>query len=140
MCYLRYFFVFFFFFILSAPSLAEASRLQQVERFVAAFNAHDAEKMAQYVTENVQWLSVNGDKITVETSGKENLVKVMSGYFTSCPSCQSQLEDFTVLGSRVSVVEEASWRRNGELRSQKSLAVYEFSNNLIHRVYYFPAE
>ena len=96
--------------------------------------------MAQYVTEDVQWLSVNGDKITIETSGKENLVAAMSGYFKSCPSCQSQLEDFTVLGSRVSVVEEASWRRNGELRSQKSLTVYEFSNNLIHRVYYFPAE
>jgi len=139
MCYLRYFFVFFCF-ILSAPSFAESNRFEQVEQFVAAFNDHNAERMAQYVTEDVQWLSVNGDKITVETSGKENLVKVMSGYFTSCPSCQSQLEDFTVLGSRVSVVEEASWRRNGELRSQKSLAVYEFSNNLIHRVYYFPAE
>ena len=139
MCYLRYFFVFFCF-ILSAPSFAESNRFEQVEQFVAAFNDHNAERMAQYVTEDVQWLSVNGDKITVETSGKENLVAAMSGYFKSCPSCQSQLEDFTVLGSRISVVEEASWRGNGELRSQKSLAVYEFSNNLIHRVYYFPAE
>ena len=139
MCYLRYFFVFFCF-ILSAPSFAESNRFEQVEQFVAAFNDHNAERMAQYVTEDVQWLSVNGDKITVETRGKESLVKAMSGYFTSCPSCQSRLEDFTVLGSRISVVEEASWRRNGELRSQKSLAIYEFSNNLIHRVYYFPAE
>ena len=139
MRYPYYFFVFFCF-ILSAPSFAESNRFEQVEQFVAAFNDHNAERMAQYVTEDVQWLSVNGDKITVETLGKESLVKAMSGYFTSCPSCQSQLEDFTVLGSRVSVVEEASWRRNGELRSQKSLAVYEFSNNLIHRVYYFPAE
>ncbi|WP_290653160.1 nuclear transport factor 2 family protein [Idiomarina sp.] len=63
--------------------MAETSRLQQVERFVAAFNAHDAEKMAQYVTEDVQWLSVSGDKISIETSGKENLVKAMSGYFVS---------------------------------------------------------
>ena len=126
--------------VLSVPSFADSNRVQQVEQFVAAFNDHNAERMAQYVTEDVQWLSVNGDKITIETSGKENLVAAMSGYFKSCPSCQSQLEDFTVLGSRVSVVEEASWRRNGELRSQKSLAVYEFSNNLIHRVYYFPAE
>ena len=126
--------------VLSVPSFADSNRVQQVEQFVAAFNDHNAERMAQYVTEDVQWLSVNGDKITIETSGKENLVAAMSGYFKSCPSCQSQLEDFTVLGSRVSVVEEASWRRNGELRSQKSLAVYEFFDNLIHRVYYFPAE
>ena len=129
-----------FCFVLSVPSVADSNRVEQVEQFVAAFNDHNAERMAQYVTEDVQWLSVNGDKITIETSGKENLVAAMSGYFKSCPSCQSQLEDFTVLGSRVSVVEEASWRRSGELRSQKSLTVYEFSNNLIHRVYYFPAE
>ena len=139
MRYPYYFFVFFCI-ILSVPSFAESNRFEQVEQFVAAFNDHNAERMAQYVTEDVQWLSVNGDKITVETRGKESLVKAMSGYFTSCPSCQSRLEDFTVLGSRISVVEEASWRRNGELRSQKSLAIYEFSNNLIHRVYYFPAE
>ncbi|MTJ00948.1 nuclear transport factor 2 family protein [Idiomarina piscisalsi] len=126
--------------VLSVPSVANSNRVEQVEQFVAAFNAQDAERMAQYVTEDVQWLSVNGDKITVETSGKDNLVTAMSGYFESCPSCQSQLANFTVLGSRLSVVEEASWRQKGKPRSQKSLAVYEFSNNLIHRVYYFPAE
>ena len=127
-------------FILSAPSSAETRRIQQVEQFVAAFNAHDAEQMAKYVTEDVQWLSVNGDKITIETQGKENLVKAMNGYFASCPSCQSELQDFTVLGSRVSVVEQASWRRNGESHAQSSLAVYEFSSNLIRRVYYFPVD
>ncbi|ATZ73389.1 hypothetical protein CWC33_06600 [Idiomarina sp. X4] len=126
--------------VLSVPSFADSNRVQQVEQFVAAFNAHDAERMAQYVTKDVQWLFVSGDEITVETSGKDNLVTAMSGYFESCPSCQSQLANFTVLGRRLSVVEEASWRQNGKPRSQKSLTVYEFSNNLIHRVYYFPTE
>jgi hypothetical protein len=96
--------------------------------------------MSQYVTDDMQWLSVNGDRVAVETSGKSELIKAMDGYFKSCASCQSELTDITVLGNRVSTVEEASWRQNGELRSQKSLAIYEFNNSLIRRVYYFPAE
>ena len=68
--------------VLSVPSFADSNRVQQVEQFVAAFNAHDAERMAQYVTKDVQWLFVSGDEITVETSGKDNLVTAMSGYLS----------------------------------------------------------
>ncbi|MGM0526587.1 MAG: nuclear transport factor 2 family protein [Pseudomonadota bacterium] len=139
MRHLAYCFLFFCC-VSSAPSLAASERSEQVKDFVAAFNAHDAELMSQYVTDDIQWLSVNGDKIAVETSGKTKFIKVMSGYFKSCASCQSKLTDITVLANRVSTVEEANWRQNGELRSQKSLAVYEFNNSLIRRVYYFPAE
>ncbi len=96
--------------------------------------------MSQYVTEDVQWLSINGDAIAVETSGKAALVKAMHGYFESCSTCQSKLLETSVLGSRVSTIEEASWRQNGERHAQQSLAVYEFADNLIRRVYYFPAE
>ncbi|ASG64816.1 hypothetical protein CEW91_00980 [Idiomarina piscisalsi] len=129
-----------FCFVFSTSGLAASERSEQVKQFVAAFNAHDAELMSQYVTDNIQWLSVNGDRIAVETSGKTELIKAMSGYFKSCPSCQSELTDITVLGNRVSTIEEASWRQKDQLRSQKSLAIYEFSNSLIRRVYYFPAE
>ena len=129
-----------FCFVLSTHSLAASERSEQVKQFVAAFNAHDAELMSQYVTDDMQWLSVNCDRVAVETSGKSELIKAMDRYFKSCASCQSELTDITVLGNRVSTVEEASWRQNGELKSQKSLAVYEFNNSLIRRVYYFPAE
>jgi|TARA_R100001129_G_scaffold70650_2_gene48116 hypothetical protein len=130
----------FFCFVSSAPGLAASERSEQVKGFVAAFNAHNAELMSQYVTDDIQWLSVNGDRVAVETSGKTELIEAMDGYFKSCASCQSEVTDLTVLGNRVSAVEEASWRQNGELRSQKSLAIYEFNNSLIRRVYYFPAE
>ncbi|RDX34413.1 nuclear transport factor 2 family protein [Idiomarina abyssalis] len=139
MRYLAYCFMFFCLF-LSAPGLAASERSEQIKQFVAAFNAHDAELMSQYVTDDIQWLSVNGDRIAVETSGKTELIEAMDGYFKSCASCQSKVTDLTVLGNRVSTEEEASWRQNGELRSQKSLAIYEFNNSLIRRVYYFPAE
>ena len=130
----------FFCLFLSTHSLAASERSEQIKAFVAAFNAHSAELMSQYVTDDIQWLSVNGDRIAVETSGKTELIEAMDKYFKSCASCQSEVTDLTVLGNRVSAVEEANWRQNGELRSQKSLAIYEFNNSLIRRVYYFPAE
>ena len=82
--------------------------------------------MAQYVTEDVQWLFVNGDKITVETSGKDNLVTAMSGYFVLCPSCQSQLANFTVLGSRLSVVEEVALAPERQASFAESLPFMSF--------------
>ncbi|RUO66973.1 nuclear transport factor 2 family protein [Idiomarina ramblicola] len=139
MRHLAYCFILLCFFV-STPSLADSERSERIKQFIAAFNAHDAELMSQYVTDDIQWLSVNGDRIVVETSGKSDLIKAMGEYFESCASCQSELADITVLGRRVSTIEEASWRQNGELRSQKSLAIYEFNNSLIRRVYYFPAE
>ena len=67
-------------------------------------------------------------------------VAAMDGYFAACASCRSELLDAQAYGSRVSVIEQASWRVNDEERSQSSIAVYEFTGDLIARVYYFPAE
>ena len=111
-----------------------------VEQFIAAFNAQDPDRMAQYVTDDIQWLSVNGPQLSVETNGKTALLDSMSRYFKSCASCRSKLFTPIVLGHRVSVIEQASWEHNGERRSQKSLAVYELAGQAIRRVYYFPAD
>ncbi|CAB0151371.1 hypothetical protein PSI9734_01760 [Pseudidiomarina piscicola] len=124
----------------SASVQASPEPIKQVEAFMAAFNAHDSERMADYVTDDVQWLSVNGAEIAVETSGKQALLEAMKGYFESCSSCQSRLIKLSASGSRVSTIEEASWLRNGQRRAQQSIAIYEFSNHLIRRVYYFPAD
>ncbi|MDN7129665.1 nuclear transport factor 2 family protein [Pseudidiomarina sp. 1APR75-15] len=126
-----------------ADSLA-VERAGQVHSFMAAFNAHDSERMAEHVTDNVEWLSVNGTKIVVETRGKANLISAMDAYFKSCSSCQSELLEVMVSGSRVSTVERATWQSETEQavqnREQRSIAVYEFAGDLIQRVYYFPAD
>lgn len=112
-----------------------------VHAFIAAFNAQDSSAMAALVTDDVQWLSVNGDSIAVETSGKAGLVSAMDRYFQSCPTCRS--EPVTIIASRdrVGAVETASWQgRDGSPKSQSGVSVYEFSGGLIRRVYYFPAE
>ena len=114
--------------------------LQAVRDFVAAFNAHDSGAMAGFVTEDVQWISLDGDAISVEADGKAALISAMNDYFQSCPTCRSRLSEMAASRDRVSAVEVASWQDPGGARTQAAMAVYEFSGMRIKRVYYFPAE
>jgi ketosteroid isomerase-like protein len=118
----------------------EAGPRQTVRQFIAAFNAHDSAAMARFVTEDVQWLSVSGGSIAIETNGKAALVAAMTGYFRSCPTCRSQLAEIIASRDRISAVEIASWRGKDGQKTQRSISVYELSGGLIKRVYYFPVE
>ncbi len=111
-----------------------------VGKFVDAFNAQDVEAMAALVTEDVTWLSVGDGSITTEVKGKAALVAAMKEYFSTCPTCRSEIGGFMSSHERVSVVEVASWEGRDGPKSQRSIAVYEFSGLRIQRVYYFPAE
>jgi hypothetical protein len=117
-----------------------ATREKIVHNFVAAFNAHDIDAMSAFVTDDVQWLSVDADKITTETNSKPALRSAMSDYFKGCPTCRSRLTQVIATQNRVSAIEEASWKGKDGPKRQSSLSVYEFSEDLIKRIYYFPAE
>ncbi len=111
-----------------------------VRKFEAAFNKHDVAAMAALVTDDAQWLSIDGDKLSVETSGKAALEKWLTGYFKSCPSCRSEFEALLVAGSYVSVHEQALWQSKNGPKTQHGLGVYEVRGGLIRRVWYYPAE
>lgn len=111
-----------------------------VKQFIVAFNAHDSAAMARLVIDDIEWLSIDGEKISTETKGKDELVKTVDSYFKSCPSCRTRLSDIASTSSRVSAIEIASWQGSKGSKSQRSISVYEFSGELISRVYYFPAE
>jgi hypothetical protein len=113
---------------------------QQVRAFVEAFNARDIDLMLTLADENIQWLIVDGTKVSVETEGKAALRESMVRYFGSCPSCKSSLESIQRAGSRVTAMERASWTGKSGVKSQRSLSVYEFRGDKILRVYYFSAE
>ena len=57
--------------------------------------------------DGIQWLSVDGAKVTVETEGKDALRASMTRYFQQCPSCKSDLVWLKTAGSRVSAQERA---------------------------------
>jgi len=111
-----------------------------VQSYVEAFNAHNVEAMLKMVTDDVQWLAIDGDKIITETGNKEELRKGMEGYFESCSTCKSNLMQVFSTGRRVSALEVASFETAQGTRKQQSISIYEFSGNLIYRVYYFSAE
>ncbi|MCM3873804.1 MAG: nuclear transport factor 2 family protein [Pyrinomonadaceae bacterium] len=113
---------------------------KRVREFVGAFNTRNVDAMLEVADENVQWLSVDGAKVSVETEGKAALRESMERYFRSCPSCKSSLEWIQSAGSRVTALERASWSGKSGAKSQRGLSVYEFRGGKILRVYYFPAE
>ncbi len=115
-------------------------RAAVVRQFLEAFNAQDAAAMAALVTDDVQWLSVSDGATAVEVEGRSALTAAMTDYFSACPSCRSEIASLMSSRERVSVVEVASWDGADGPRSQRSMAVYEFSGALIRRVYYFPEE
>lgn len=96
--------------------------------------------MMNFVADDIEWVSITGMELTVETRGKENLKESMDSYFKSCPTCRSELTDIASTGTRVSAVEIASWQDNNGTNSQRAISVYEFLNGKIIRVYYFPAD
>lgn len=125
---------------LTQETPAPESREQLVRKFVEAFNVKDTSAMALLVTDDVQWLSVDGESIAAETESKNELMSSMNAYFKSCPSCTSTLSGIIATKDRVSAIEIAHWETSKGKREQRSISVYEFSGDRIRRVYYFPAE
>ena len=131
-------------FCLLLPAMANSAEpndahVATVKRFMAAFNAHDSQAMATLVTDDISWLSIAGEQTTVETKGKAALIASMNAYFSACGTCRSELASVIATPYHVSVIEIAHWQGKTAAQSQQALAVYEFTNGLIHRVYYFPA-
>ena len=127
----------------SPKSLAadgQKSNDQRVRDYVAAYNQRNIDTMLRRVTEDIQWLSMAGDKITVETQGKPKLRESMAAYFKTSPTAKSELEWVQATAARVAAREKASWQGKSGSKSQSSLSVYEFRGGLISRVYYYPAE
>ena len=117
----------------------QKSNDQRVRDYVTAFNEQNIDSMLSMVADDIQWLSVVGDKITVETQGKPQLRKSMAAYFKSTKS-KSELEWVQTTASRVAALERVSWQDKSGKKSQASLSVYEFRGGLISRVYYYPVE
>lgn len=120
------------------PTPKDRERL--VVRFIDAFNAKDIDAMARLVTDDVQWLSIDGKAIAVETGTKQELVTSMGSYFKSCPSCRSSLSGVIATSHRLGAIEVARWESANGKQERRGVSVYEFSGSLISRVFYFPAE
>ena len=114
----------------------------RVKRFVEAANQQDVEAMVGAVTPGFRWMQVEGDRLTVEVVGPEQLRSWLEGYFRSTPSARSTLGPVQVDGAYASTVEFSEYRDAGDvLRRQSATCVYQFNpDGLIQNVWYFPAQ
>lgn len=111
-----------------------------ISEHVRAFNAGDVAAMSKMQHPDIEWLSVTGSEISTEVAGRDALAKNMTTYFKSPTKVTGTLRDWSVNGNYVSVTETASWTaKDGTRKSQSSLTVYQLEDNLIRRVWYYPA-
>lgn len=130
-----------FFFAISALGQDSNAAMQKtLEAFTAAFNKHDIEGMLTHVTEDLLYMYVADDQIAVETRDKAALSKAMQAYFKQIPSARSEMEAVIFNGHFASVRERAHWKGKNGAQSQASLAIYQFKDGKIHRVWYYPAQ
>ncbi|MES1168959.1 MAG: nuclear transport factor 2 family protein [Oleiharenicola lentus] len=111
-----------------------------VRRQVEAFNRHSPDDVVACYAENIKWRNIDGDTVTTEGEGRENIRTWLTGYFNSLPTVKSELFDINQTGPYVVFRERASWTgKDGGPRSQVAIGVFEVRDSLIQRAWYFPA-
>lgn len=115
-----------------------------LDRYLAAFNAHDAVALGECLAPDVEWISVEGSRVSVDGQGRDAIVAWCRKYFADLPSVRSEfVAMLSADGSTrfAAAIERPTWTgKDGTTRMQQSLAVFEFEGGLIRRVYYFPSE
>lgn len=117
--------------------VASGAAVDTVTGLMAAFNAHDADKMRQFWHDDVTWIEISGNQSSVVTSSAEHLHRELVAYFESYPSVSSSLENISVNGKFVTAIERPVWEQDGERKSQASVVVYEIIDKRVKRFWYF---
>ena len=130
----------FFLFGCSAEQSLETQDHPLITAYSQAYNDKDIAAMTAFMHPDIEWLSVTGNKIVVEVSGKEALSTSMQEWFENPDLPKGKLRDWSLNGNYVAVTETAFWTtKEGEDKSQSALTVYELEDALIRRVYYYPS-
>ncbi len=125
-----------------SPTVRSGDKLDHagtLDAWMVAYNQHDIEGMLKHAHPDIEWLFVKEDTVLVETRGTEALASGLKTYFSSLPSARGTVHNLHVHDRFASVTEQAHWIKDGEERSQCSLAVYEMEGRLIRRVWYYPS-
>ena len=107
---------------------------------MAAFNAHDADKMREYWAPDVTWIELAGEQASPVTTSAQQLHDELVAYFEAYPTVSSSLENITVNGNFVTAVERPVWEEAGERKSQASVVVYEIIDGKVKRFWYYPPQ
>ncbi|WP_435274852.1 hypothetical protein ACMAZF_16585 [Psychrobium sp. nBUS_13] len=109
-------------------------------QYIDDYNQGRLDAMLTVMTADIQWMNIDSNKITTETKNKQQLAQALKPYLKGGNSTQSSLMHAFENGNFVSTLEKASWQSNGQMKSQCSIAIYEFDKNLIKNVWYHAAQ
>lgn len=118
-----------------APASAEDVILEQLQ----AFNAGNVEAMVANVADDFVWFAVDAMGVVPQLQGRAAFHRSMTEYFRSVTGTRAAIEEMFPVGDFIAVRERSYWVEGGQELSQASLAVYEIRNDLIRRVWYYPA-
>jgi hypothetical protein len=118
------------------PPAAAASETA-VRALYAAFNTGSADALVTHVSDDVKWMTVTGQSVAVEATGKEALRASMLRYFRSLPTVRSRIESIMAAGDFVTVHERVTWRAATGEKTQSALAVYKVRDGRIVSVWYY---
>jgi len=108
-----------------------------VRRSYDAFNTRDADAFVRHMSEEIRWMSITGESVKVETSGREPLRAYLARYFQRLPTVQSRIESLMAAGPYVTVHERVTWQSTTGERTQSALAVYQVTEGRIVAVWYY---
>lgn len=119
----------------------DADAHPMITAYSDAYNAKDLESMQALMHPDIEWLSIVGNDIELAVSGKDALSEAVTSFFEDPNMATGTHEGWSLNGDHVAVTETAHWTdKEGQARQQSALTVYQFENNLIRRVYYYPAK
>lgn len=111
-----------------------------VRVYMDAFNRHDPAGIAACLHPEAAWMSLEGDRLSQEGNGREAIQAWLKGYFASTPTVKSEPLDLTQTGAFLSLKERVTWTaKDGSTQRQSALCTFEIRDQLIRRVWYFPA-
>lgn len=124
----------------TAPPPPSGDNVAVVNGLMAAFNAHDPEKMRDYWHPDVTWIELSGAQASTVTTSAAQLHDELVAYFEAYPTVSSSLENIAVNGQFVTAVERPVWEEAGERKSQSSVVVYEIIDGKVKRFWYYPPQ
>lgn len=108
--------------------------------FVAAYNAHDIDRMLSLVHPELRYMFINNEQLHLETNSKKVLANYLVDFFKQQPKAQSKVISSQQHGPFIQQIEQAIYTTAaGVVRSQCSLSVYQMQDQLIINVWYFDA-
>jgi len=117
-----------------------ASGRGYVETYLAEFNEHDVDGMRTFWADDIQWLTLSGDRLELVSESADQLANMMTDYFATHPDVSSQASNVIESGDLLAFVESASWTDETGAKGQSALAIYHVENGKISRFWYLAAE